>query len=201
METRTRFRYFDSTPKRVLPKLKSTAHSEFLRTGKISRESQDWLADEKRYLTYDEVAERTEQRLATAGETTHDRINSVHKRIRFPRYIFSHALQERPHLGYCHVTTAPATIGTSRTLWSFYMCNFTAEIGEEDTFFRRIRTDFGRMYFAVAIERDEMGLTRLNRSLRDNGLLFRTSDPNEALKNVLMLGAPDDTVREIIRKL
>ncbi|MFD1746675.1 DUF6656 family protein [Rhizobium helianthi] len=198
---RTRFRYFDTAAKPLMPKLKGTAHSEFLRTGRISRESRDWLADEKRYLTYEEVAERTELRLAAAGETTHERINSVHKRIRFPRVIFSHALNERPHLGYCHVTTAPATIGTKRTLWSFYMCNFTAEIGEDEEFFRRIRTDFGRMYFAVAIERDENGLTRLNRSLRDNGVLFRTSDPNEALKNVLMLGAPDETVREIIRKL
>lgn len=204
METKARakFRYFDAgTLKPLLPQAKKAVHSEFLRTGKISREKQDWLADEKRYLTYEEVAERTERRLATAGETTHERINNVDKRIRFPRIIFSHALNERPHLGYCHVTTARARLPGVSTLWSFYICNFMAEIGEETEFFRHIRTDFSRMYFGVAIESDEKGLTRINRSFRSNGLLFQTNDPQEALKNVLMLGAPNEAVREIIRKL
>ena len=38
------------------------AHTEFLRTGRISRHRDDWLSEEKRYLTYAEVAVRTGRR-------------------------------------------------------------------------------------------------------------------------------------------
>ncbi len=57
------------------------------------------------------------------------------------------------------------------------------------------------MYFAVAVEADDEGGTRINRRVRSNGLLFRTSDPGDALRNVLLLGARDETLRDIIKKL
>lgn len=203
MEEKRKFRYFDAAALRpLLPQPKKASHSEFLRTGRISREKGDWLPDERRYLTYEEVAERTEKKLTTAGETTHERLNNVHKLIRFPKIIFSKALDERPHLGYCHVTTAKTRFDRQRSIvWSFYICNFAADIGEEEGFFQHIRTDYSRMYFAVAMQPAEDGRMQIDRSIRGNGLLFKTNDPAEALKNVLVLGAPDETVREIIRKL
>lgn len=202
MEDKRKFRYFDAAMKPLLPQAKKASHSEFLRTGRISRERGDWLPDERRYLTYDEVAERTEKKLSAAGETTHERLNNVHRQIRFPKIIFSKALDERPHLGYCHVTTARTRFEHGRPIvWSFYICNFMADIGDGADFFQHIRTDYSRMYIAVALQPIQDGRMEIDRSIRGNGLLFKTNDPTEALKNVLMLGAPDETVREILRKL
>lgn len=203
MNTKAKLRYFEAqVPKPPVANVKTAAHSEFLRTGRISRHKNDWLPDEKRYLTYAEVAARTEKKLTSAGEKTHERINGFHKSIRFPKVLFSRSLEERPHLGYCHVTSARTVFGKTLPIdWSFYICNFVSEIGVEEDFFQHIRTDYGRMYFAVAIEAEEEGGTRINRKVRGNGLLFRTSDPNEALRNVLMLGARDDTLRDIIKTL
>jgi hypothetical protein len=201
--TKPKLRYFEAKPFRPsAPKLKPAAHSEFLRTGKISRDSRDWLPEEKRYLTYQEVAARTEKKLTSAGEKTHERINGFHRSIRFPKVLFSRSLDEQPHLGYCHVTAARTIFGRDTPIdWSFYICNFMADIGSDTDFFQHIRTDYGRMYFAVAIEADEEGETRINRKVRGNGLLFRTRDPGDALRNVLLLGARDETLRDIIKKL
>jgi hypothetical protein len=37
--------------------------------------------------------------------------------------------------------------------------------------------------------------------VRGNGILFRTNDPKTALKNVLLLGAKQDTLRKVIRAM
>lgn len=203
MDTRTKLRYYDASALRPsAPSVKQAAHSEFLRTGRISRDQRDWLPEEKRYLTYEEVTARTERKLTAAGEKTHERINGFHRSIRFPKVLFSRTLEQKPHLGYCHVTAARTLFNRNQPVnWSFYICNFMSEIGEAEDFFQHIRTGYGRMYFAVATEAEADGETRINRKIRDNGLLFRTSDPMEALKNVLTLGAPDKALREIIAKL
>ena len=203
MATKTRLRYFDASAlKPAAPKAKTASHSEFLRTGRISRQREDWLPTEKRYLTYEEVAERTEKKLVAAGEKTHERINAVHRSIQFPKIVFSRSLDERPHLGYCHVTASSTHFGHLPISWSFYMCNFLSEIGEAEQFFERIRNDYGRMYFAVAIEGEpETRGVRVNRAVRGNGILFKTTDPQEALKNVLLLGAHSDMLREIIKRM
>ncbi|MBT9368851.1 DUF6656 family protein [Rhizobium sp. CSW-27] len=203
MDAKAKRRYFDirSALSAETPQ-KTAAHSEFLRTGRISRNRRDWLPEERRYLTYEEVAERTEKRLTAAGEKTHERINAVHRTIRFPKIVFSRALSESPHLGYCHVTAARTVFERTAPIhWSFYICNFLAEIGADEQFFERIRTDYDRMYFAVALDLQPTGEARINRTVRDNGILFRTSDPMEALKNVLILGAPDAALRQVIRSL
>ncbi len=78
--------YFDAKkPVEPEPELPAASHSEFLRTGRITRERAHWLAEERRYLTHQEVAERTANKLRNAGEKTHDRLNSFHQSIRFPR--------------------------------------------------------------------------------------------------------------------
>ncbi|MCJ9671316.1 MULTISPECIES: DUF6656 family protein [Neorhizobium] len=182
--------------------VKTAAHSEFLRTGRIARYNPIWLPEERRYLTHDEVAERTGKRLEAAGETSHNRINSFHRSIKFPKIIFHHTLDERPHLGYCHVTAAKTQLAHGVPVsWSFYIANFVSEMGGEETFFERISTAYSRMYFAVAVEREAGQPLQINRSIRKNGLLFRTNDPMEAIKNVLMLGTSNEMLREIIKKL
>jgi hypothetical protein len=58
------------------------------------------------------------------------------------------------------------------------------------------------MYFAVAVQKDmEAKKLAIDTKVRGNGILFRTQDPKEALKNVLMLGAKHETLRKIIRAL
>ncbi|MDQ0455049.1 DUF6656 family protein [Rhizobium paknamense] len=187
-------------PAKRLPK---GIHTEFLRTGKIIRDQEDWLADEKRYLTYEEVAARTGQRLEAAGETTHQRINSFHKAIRFPKVVFHRTLQDIPHLGYCHVTAARSSFADYADVpWAFYIANFNAELGGEEAFFKRITPQYGRMYFAVALKPDpKLRQMVIDRSIRDGGLLFRTSDPMQALKNVLLLGARTSALRKIIASM
>jgi hypothetical protein len=203
VDAKAKLRYFDARAERPpASPAKAATHSEFLRTGRISRDRRDWLPEERRYLTYEEVGARTELKLASAGEKTHARINAVHRAIKFPKLLFSRSLTDTPHLGYCHVTAARTFFSPRRPVsWSFYICNFSAEIGDEKEFFGHIRTDYARMYFAVAIERQETGETRINRTVRGNGILFRTSDPAEALKNVLMLGATEPSLREVIARL
>ncbi|TAA52626.1 hypothetical protein EXZ48_29615 [Shinella sp. JR1-6] len=198
----TKFRYYDAVAYKRANQPKSAAHTEFLRTGRIDR-NVSWSPNEKRYLSYQEVAERTGRKLENAGSVTHDRINGFHQSIRFPKLIFHRTLAQTPHLGYCHITVANSRFAEFENVqWAFYMANFFAEIGEEEQFFADISKKVGRMYFAVAITpAEEEGRLQIDRKVRGNGVLFRTDDPKLAMKNVLMLGAHNEALRKIIRAL
>ena len=179
-----------------------TAHSEFLRTGRISRARPIWIPEHRQYLTHDEVAQKTGRKLEAAGDLTHSRINGFHPSISLPKIIFHRTLDGRPHLGYCHVTAARTFFSPEAAVnWSFYIANFFSPIGEDDSFFARINPRSGRMYFAVAIEGEAGQNAKIDRSYRKNGLLFQTSNPRDAMRNVLMLGAPDAAIRDIIKRL
>lgn len=200
----SKLRYYDATAKAAVPvAAKVATHSEFLRTGRISRRKDDWLAEERRYLTYEEVAERTAQKLQTAGEVTHQRLNGFHRSIQFPKLLFHRTLEASPHLGYCHVTAARTTFARyAEVRWAFYIANFYSELGEDGALFQKIRHAYERTYFAVALSADDVGKKmQIDRTIRKNGLLFRTHDPKEALKNVLMLGARNEELRKVIAKL
>lgn len=198
----TKFRYYDAVAfKRANPP-RSAVHTEFLRTGRIDR-SIAWSPSEKRYLSYEEVAERTGRKLERAGDITHERINGFHRSIRFPKLVFHRTLAGTPHLGYCHITVANSRFAEFENVqWAFYMANFLAEIGDEEQFFAGISRKPGRMYFAVAIApAEEEGRLRIDRTVRGNGVIFRTDDPKLAMKNVLMLGANDEALRKVIQAL
>jgi len=200
----SKLRYYDAaSTKKPAPPPKAAIYTEFLRTGRINRRADDWNPVEKRYLTHDEVAARTARKLETAGDTTHSRINAFHPSIRFPKLLFQRTLKGSPHLGYCHVTAAKTQFAPLKDIkWSFYIANFYADIGDSEQFFERINLGYSRMYFAVAIdEGEEIGRMVINRTLRSDGLLFRTHDPKVALKNVLQLGARNEQLRKIIRSL
>ncbi len=201
-----KLRYFTKSSKSTALVPAKAVHTNFLRTGRIARRQEEWLEEEKRYLTYEEVAERTGARLETAGKTTHERLNSFHHEIKFPEIIFHRTLATAPHLGYVHVTAAKTSFADFKNVsWGFYIANFVASVGGEDGFFKSVdpRTKNGRMYFAVAMKKEkdeEAGTERLqvNRDVRGNGLLFCTSDPTSAFKSVLMMGAKDDAMRKIV---
>jgi hypothetical protein len=199
-----KLRYFEKKTKSQNAMMPAV-HSDFLRTGRIFRRSEEWEEEEKRYLTYEEVAERTKRKLERAGEKTHQRLNNFHKDIQFPKLIFERTLAATPHLGYCHVTASRTKFAEyDNVIWAFYIANFYSEIGTGDSFFDRINMTESRMYFAVAMEAGkEEGKAKLsiNRKVRGNGVLFRTSDPEKALKNVLMLGAKSEKLRAIVRAL
>lgn len=203
MQAKPKLRYFEAQERKpYVPPARAAIHSEFLRTGRITRALPVWVPEEKRYISHAEVAKRTGRKLEVAGETSHKRINSFHQSIQFPKLIFHRTLDSNPHLGYCHITAANTAFSrNAKVTWSFYVANFFSEIGEEEQFFRRIDINYSRMYFAVAMETAADGKMRIDRTVRDNGILFRTSDPREALKNVLTLGASDETVRAIIKRL
>ena len=203
MEPTHKFRYYDAVAYKRATIGKSAVHTEFLRTGRIDRRKENWSENEKRYLTYQEVAERTGRRLERAGSVTHDRINAFHHTIRFPKLIFHRTLERTPHLGYCHITVANTRFAQYEDVqWSFYMANFFAEFGDGEQFFAEISQRHPRMYFAVAINTsEEEGRLEVNRNVRGNGILFKTHDPKTAMKSVLMLGARDDALRRIIRAL
>lgn len=202
MPTSGKLRYYATTPTDSRWTTSVAPHSEFLRTGKIARPAPPARPSERRYLTPQEVAKRTDQILSAAGLTTHVRLNSFHQAIQFPKVIFSRVFEDIPHLGYCHVTTASTSFDArARVNWSFYIANFASDISETYPFFEHIRSSTGRMYFAVAFEKAPGDTFRIDRSLRKNGLLFRTGDPQQAMKNVLMLGAPNAAVRAEVKKL
>ncbi|WP_417415111.1 DUF6656 family protein [Hoeflea sp.] len=219
------FRYYaaKTTGKDLVPA--KAVHTNFLRTGRIARQ-EDWVEEERRFLTEEEVAARTGLRLENAGRKTHQRLNRFHRKIRFPEIIFHKTLTQAPHLGYVHVTASKADFAEYKDVtWGFYIANFSAQIGAEtgsdtgvgiaagqvadgsaetaagDPFFHRVEPGYSRMYFAVAMKDSEDGKTRqqvINRDVRDNGVLFRTTDPKTALKNVLMLGARNAELRKIV---
>lgn len=182
---------------------KQAVHSEFLRTGRIDRNRPNWSDSEKRYLSYEEVAERTGKILVAAGDRTHERLNTFHKSIQFPKLVFHRTLSGTPHLGYCHVTASKSKFAEFDDIkWAFYIANFFADIAAEELRFERVNMRAERMYFAVAVERDDDSKKlAINRKVRGNGLLFRTDDPKTALKNVLLLGAKHEAVRKVIRAL
>jgi hypothetical protein len=200
-----KLRYFDATEgSKSLGQQLIARHSEFLRTVRIVRRREHWLAEERRYLTHEEVAENTGRKLMAAGEKTHERINGFHRAIRFPKLIFHRTLEDSPHLGYCHVTASRTTFSRYQEVsWAFYIANFFSEIGENDNFFQKIDMRQSRMYFAVAIRAGEESAEKMvvDRSIRPNGLLFRTHDPQIAIRNILLLGARNEQLREIIRQL
>lgn len=198
----TKFRYYDAVAYKRANPPKSAVHTEFLRTGRIDR-NVDWSPSEKRYLTHQEVAARTGRKLERAGSVTHDRINGFHHSIQFPKLIFHRTLARTPHLGYCHVTVANSRLAEFENVqWAFYIANFFADIGNDEQFFTSISQKTGRMYFAVAISpTEEEGHLQIDRKVRGNGVIFRTDDPKEAMKNVLMLGARNEALRKIIRAL
>lgn len=205
MQPMAKFRYYDAVAykRATMPGQKQALHTEFLRTGRIDRNRDSWSPSEKRYLTYEEVAERTGRRLERAGSVTCDRINGFHHSIHFPKLIFHRTLVSSPHLGYCHITVANSSFAQFENIqWAFYIANFFSEIGEGERFFEGISQAHGRMYFAVAITAaQEEGRLEIDRKVRNNGVLFRTNDPKAAMKNVLMLGARDEALRKIIRSL
>ena len=206
MQTTGKLRYYDANrpipPVPVSAPTSAIGHSEFLRTGRISRAQPLWLPKERRYLTYDEVAERTGFKLESAGERTHQRINGFHHSIQFPKMVFHRTLEQTPHLGYCHVTAASTLFSPkAKVKWSFYIANFLAEIGDEDEFFKRVNTQYSRMYFAVAMDVAEDKSVKINKTFHRDGLLFRTHDPKVALKNVLMLGTRSQDMRKIIQSI
>lgn len=178
-------------------------HVEFLRTGRIDRSRPNWSHAEKRYLSYEEVAERTGKYLTYAGEKTHERINAFHKSIQFPRLVFHRTLKGTPHLGYCHVTAAKSSFAEYKDVkWAFYIANFFADIAADELAFDKINMRAPRMYFAVAVEKDEdKKKLAINKAIRGNGLLFRTADPKQAMRNMLLLGAKHEAQRRIIRAL
>ena len=197
-------RYFDkSTVEPEAPASKLAVHTEFLRTGRIKRRDEIGLPAQKRYLTHKDVAARTGRKLEAAGSQAHERINNFHASIRFPKIIFHKTLAGRPHLGYCHVTSAKTKFAEFDDVrWSFYIANFFADVDEKDLLFKNISLGYSRMYFAVAMEKDaDEGKLIVDRKIREDGLLFRTRDPKAALKNVLMLGAVNEPLRKIIRSL
>ena len=202
MQKGTQIRYFDASAKTVAPARSKTAHSDFLRTGKIARYEEKWVPRETRYLTHDQVAEITGRKLQAAGEMTYTRLNSFHPSIRFPNMVFNRTIDDSPHLGYCHVTASRTSFDAQKqVIWSFYFANFFAELCGGEQFFENIDPRHSRMYFAVAMDMDGSKTVQIDKSIHQDGLLFRTHDPKIALKNVLMLGTRSDEMRKFIRKL
>lgn len=200
----SKLRYFAAEGLREAMNAPKAIHTEFLRTGRIFKGQERWDVLEKRYMTHEEVAERTGRYLERAGEAAYDRINNVHASIKFPKVIYHRTLDNRPHLGYCHVTASKTELKNHNPIkWSFYMANFFSEIGEELKFVGKLDRRASRMYFAVAVQNDNEVATKMvaDRSLKPNGVLFRTHDPMIALKNVLMLGTNDPRLRQKIRDL
>ncbi len=200
-----KLRYFDARAEAAVePPAPAAVHSEFLRTGRITREKTA-KEKERRYLSYEAVAERTALRLQVAGEKTHERLNGFHRSIQFPKLIFHRTLTDMPHLGYCHVTAARTEFAEYKNVsWAFYIANFYAEIDDSDESFVKIDQRQQRMYFAVAVQKmptvDDKAFS-INRAVRGNGVLFRTVDPQAAIRNVLLLGARNEQLRDIIRQL
>lgn len=202
MEKGTRIRYFDASARKIPPARSKTAHSEFLRTGRIARFEEAWLPPDRRYFTHEQVAEITGRRLQDAGEMTHMRLNAFHRSIHFPKMIFHRVMDDSPHLGYCHVTASRTSFDTKTpVLWSFYFANFFADLCGDDKFFDKIDQTRSRMYFAIAMQKTDGETVRIDRSVHRDGLLFQTQDPKVALKNVLMLGTRSDEMRKFIRTL
>jgi hypothetical protein len=201
----SKFKYYAAKAAGQTPVPEKAVHTNFLRTGRIARKEEDWVEEERRFLTDEEVAERTGIRLENVGTKTHQRLNNFHTDIKFPKIIFHKTLATAPHLGYVHVTASKADFAEYKGVnWGFYIANFTAEITADEQFFNHIDPNYARMYFAVAMKKDENGEKPrqvINREVRENGVLFRTADPKTALKNVLLLGAKTAELRKIVEAI
>ena len=92
MQPTPKFRYYDAVAYKRAQRGRSTAYTDFLRTGKLDR--REWSEAEKRYLTYREVAEMTGRKLEQAGSVTHERINGFHLAVEF---FFGSCVQQHRH--------------------------------------------------------------------------------------------------------
>lgn len=201
----SKFKYYAAKATGQAPVPEKAGHSNFLRTGPIARSPEDWVEEERRFLSDEEVAERTGIRLEDVGIKTHERLNNFHADIKFPKVIFHKTLAAAPHLGYVHVTASKTDFAEYKNVsWGFYIANFWADITADEQFFDRIDPNHSRMYFAVAVKKEKNGEKPrqvINRDFRENGLLFRTADPKAALKSVLLLGAKTAELRKIVEAI
>lgn len=198
-----KIRYFAKPSTALATLRRGNSYTEFLRTGVIERYKTDWVPEEERFLSYEEVAQRTGRKLQDAGVKTHERLNNFHKDIQFPKLVYHRTLTNKPHLGYCHVTAARTKFAEFEDVrWAFYIANFNVDLNAENFFFDTEEVQLSRLYFAIAVDLDrEENKLVIDRKVRGNGVLFSTHDPHKAMKNVLMMGAKKDNLRRIIRSL
>jgi len=98
-------------------------------------------------------------------------------------------IQKLPHLGYASIVWGETPDKEGNLFpWILYYCNFNAQFGTSDTFFENILPGSGTKFFGLALSLNEDGTVQgRNKSIRGNGLLFATSDPEEAFENVSRL--------------
>lgn len=124
----SKFKYYLAEATGQAPASGKAVHTNFLRTGRIARSPEDWVEEERRFLSDEEVAARTGIRLETVGNKTHERLNKFHADIKFPKVIFHKTLAVAPHLGYVHVTASKTDFAEYKDVsWGFYIANFWAE--------------------------------------------------------------------------
>ncbi len=181
-------RYFEEKKKVEQAPKKPALHSEFLRTGRIDRNRPNWDGVQKRYLTYEEVAERAGKQLTAAGERTHERLNSFHRSIRFPKLIFHRTLKERASRLLSRHRRQDQLCGIQGREMGLLHRQFLRRHRSRASDLRKDqharRTDVFRPRRG---EDEEQQKLTINTAVRGNGLLFRTQDPKVAFKNVLML--------------
>ena len=98
-------------------------------------------------------------------------------------------IQKLPNLGYTSIIWGETPDKAGNLFpWILYFCNFNAQFGTSDTFFENITPGSGNTFFGLALSLNEDGTVRgRNTSIRGNGLLFATSDPEEAFENASRL--------------
>ena len=98
-------------------------------------------------------------------------------------------IQKLPHLGYASIIWGETPDKDDNLFpWILYFCNFNAQFGTSDTFFENIAPGSGIKFFGLALSLNEDGTVQgRNTAIRGNGLLFATSDPEEAFENTSRL--------------
>lgn len=142
-----------------------------------------------------ELAEATIHNMGVMGEDSYEEFERAMRRMvpehRMKKSVKASILNDKPHFGHCRIGKVPfkqEQVGSDViiTELQYYIANFNSVISTADP--SKIHNpqgkEFGRTFFGVVvdIDRNSGAAIGFNKAYGNEGLVFQTDNPKEALK-------------------
>lgn len=143
----------------------------------------------RQYVGPKTVQQKTALTLSNKAWEYYTQLKQSEPELKFEYLEQTRLLSEVSHLGYSAITFGRYTEVDDKVIhWAFYFANFDCVFGQGENLFESIPTTYGLTYFALALRlNEERQVEGLDTSIRGNGVIFSTKDPNVAMTNVIQL--------------
>jgi hypothetical protein len=149
----------------------------------------DGLSRLRKYVGPETVHTKTVATLTNKAYDYYCQLRACEPDLKFDYMEQTRMLSSVSHLGYSAITSGRFTDASGKTThWVFYFANFDCVFGQGETLFESIPTSYGLTYFALALMvGEDKHVLGVDTSVRGNGVIFSTKDPNVAMDNVIKL--------------